>query len=54
MDSISRVIPEAELNIDTTSGTRYLDALINTSIKHKENNRYFNGYGFKKHTETVV
>uniref|UniRef100_A0A8C1YIB5 Tromal interaction molecule 2a n=1 Tax=Cyprinus carpio TaxID=7962 RepID=A0A8C1YIB5_CYPCA len=34
MDSISRVIPKAELNIDTT---RYSDALMNTSIKRKEN-----------------
>ncbi|XP_016103240.1 stromal interaction molecule 2-like [Sinocyclocheilus grahami] len=37
MDSISKVIPKAELNIDTTSGTRYSNALMNTSIKHKEN-----------------
>ncbi|KTF86899.1 hypothetical protein cypCar_00022549 [Cyprinus carpio] len=34
MDSISRVIPKAELNKDTT---RYSDALMNTSIKRKEN-----------------
>ncbi|XP_050967037.1 stromal interaction molecule 2 isoform X1 [Labeo rohita] len=37
MDSLSRVMPKAELDIDTTSGTRYSDALMNTSIKHKEN-----------------
>lgn len=37
MDSISRVIPKSELDLDTTSGTRYSDALTNTSIKHKEN-----------------
>ncbi|XP_058624525.1 stromal interaction molecule 2-like [Onychostoma macrolepis] len=36
MDSISRVIPKAELDIESTSGTRYSDAL-NTSIKHQEN-----------------
>ncbi|XP_059409752.1 stromal interaction molecule 2 [Carassius carassius] len=35
MDSISRVIPKAELDIETTSTTRYSDA-FNTSIKHKE------------------
>lgn len=37
MDSISRVIPKAEFDIDATPGTRYADALLNTSIKHKEN-----------------
>ncbi|XP_043096278.1 stromal interaction molecule 2-like [Puntigrus tetrazona] len=37
VDSICRVIPKAELDIDITSGTRYSDALMNTSIKHKEN-----------------
>uniref|UniRef100_A0A8C1XXZ7 Tromal interaction molecule 2a n=1 Tax=Cyprinus carpio TaxID=7962 RepID=A0A8C1XXZ7_CYPCA len=36
MDSISRGIPKAEFDTETTSGTRYSDAL-NTSIKHKEN-----------------
>ncbi|CAM4498890.1 hypothetical protein PO909_014944 [Leuciscus waleckii] len=36
MDSISRV-PKSELDLETTSGTRYSDALTNTSIKHKEN-----------------
>ncbi|XP_026059938.1 stromal interaction molecule 2 [Carassius auratus] len=35
MDSISRVIPKAEFDIETTSTTRYSDA-FNTSIKHKE------------------
>ncbi|KAK2908682.1 hypothetical protein Q8A67_004519 [Cirrhinus molitorella] len=37
IDSISRVIPKAEVDMDTTSGTRYSDALMNTSIKLKEN-----------------
>nr|XP_021326812.1 uncharacterized protein stim2a isoform X2 [Danio rerio] len=37
MDSISRVIPKAEFDIDATTGSRYADALLNTSIKHKEN-----------------
>lgn len=37
MDSISRVISKSELDLDATSGTRYSDALMNTSIKHKEN-----------------
>ncbi|XP_073698960.1 stromal interaction molecule 2 [Garra rufa] len=37
MDSISRVIPKAEFDINTTSGSRYSDAVMNTSIKHKEN-----------------
>lgn len=37
MDSISRVMPKSELDLDATSGTRYSDTLMNTSIKHKEN-----------------
>lgn len=37
MDSISRVIPKAELDVESTSGARYSDALMNISIKHKEN-----------------
>ncbi len=37
MDSISRVMPKAELDVESTSGARYSDALMNISIKHKEN-----------------
>ncbi len=37
MDSISRVMPKAELDVESTSGARYSDALMNISIKHNEN-----------------
>ncbi|XP_067298049.1 stromal interaction molecule 2 isoform X1 [Pseudorasbora parva] len=49
-DSISRVLPKAELDSDTSSGTRYSDALMNASIKHKENLDFQRGRMFRENS----